>query len=278
MYTEKSVDLKRDFYARYGKTSGRLFFKKTGLPCTIFDGGKNSLIMTLDCGVRVYGRQCGDVLKVLNCDTNVCDVHFVKNGRGAQILYSVDIPDVKGMKDTVLYAINAILREMGSTGRLIGEYDTVALCERYAPYGWCAVKEGDTAKSIPMPLGEYNIILMRTRKNRLVAPAELTDRFHISEYERIKASVTGLKECRTDTFFDMVNESQNSVERLLSPSEEIMQGINAVRSADGVRASKICGCGIIAFCEKDRTDSAIIRINNEYKSAMGYSPNLAVVK
>lgn len=278
MYTEKSVDLKRDFYARYGKTSGRLFFKKTGLPCTIFDGGKNSLIMTLDCGVRVYGRQCGDVLKVLNCDTNVCDVHFVKNGRGAQILYSVDIPDVKGMKDTVLYAINAILREMGSTGRLIGEYDTVALCERYAPYGWCAVKEGDNAKSIPMPLGEYNIILMRTRKNRLVAPAELTDRFHISEYERIKASVTGLKECRTDTFFDMVNESQNSVERLLSPSEELMQGINAVRSADGVRASKICGCGIIAFCEKDRTDSAIIRINNEYKSAMGYSPNLAVVK
>ena len=278
MYTEKSVDLKRDFYARYGKTSGRLFFKKVGLPCTIFDGGKNSLMLTLDCGVRVYGRQCGDVLKVLNCDTNVCDVHFVKNGRGAQILYSVDIPDVKGMKDTVLYAINAVLREMGSTGRLIGEYDTVALCEKYAPYGWCAVKEGDTAKSIPMPLGEYNIILMRTRKNRLVAPAELTDRFHISEYERIKASVTGLKECRTDAFFDMVNESQNSVERLLSPSEELMQGINAVRSADGVCASKICNRGIIAFCEKDRTDSAIIRINNEYKSAMGYSPNLAVVK
>jgi hypothetical protein len=249
-----------------------------GLPCTIFDGGKNSLMLTLDCGVRVYGRQCGAVLRVLNCDTNVCDVHFVKNGRGAQILYSVDIPDVKGMKDTVLYAINAVLREMGSTGRLIGEYDTVALCEKYAPYGWCAVKEGDTAKSIPMPLGEYNIILMRTRKNRLVAPAELTDRFHISEYERIKASVTGLKECRTDTFFDMVNESQNSVERLLSPSEELMQGINAVRSADGVCASKICGCGIIAFCEKDRTDSAIIHINNEYKSAMGYSLNLAVVK
>ena len=82
MYTEKSVDLKRDFYARYGKTSGRLFFKKVGLPCVIFDGGKNSLVLTLDCGVRVYGRQYGDVLKVLNCDTNVCDVHFVKNCKG----------------------------------------------------------------------------------------------------------------------------------------------------------------------------------------------------
>ena len=278
MYTKKSVNLKSDFYSRYGEASGKLCFERTGLPCTILDGGTSQLVFSLDCGVRAYGRQYGDVLRVLNSDTNVCDVHFVKNGKGAQILYKMDITDLCGMRQTAIYTINKLLYKIGSTGRLEVREGIESVCERYAPKGWCAVKLNGDIKSAPMPLYDYNVLLIQMRKTKTVGKSEMLNQFRCSEYDRISAAYTALKKCKIDTFFDIVNESEKSVELLLSLSDEALGAVHATYGIEGISATRACECGIISFCKKEKTDNAILRIFNECKSSLGYSVRISVVK
>lgn len=278
MYTEKSVELKSDFYARYGETSGRLYFEKVGMPCVMLNGGNSMLVFALDCGVRAYGRAYGDVLRVLNADTNVCDVHFVKNGKGAQILYRTDISDIRGIRETAIYTINKLLYNMGSTGRLPDSGTLTEVCERHAPKGWCAIKDYDTFKSAPLPMDDYNILIIRGRKSRLSSNEEMLKQFQVGERDRISASFEGLKKCNMDTFFDMINESEKAIERLLSPNAQDISLVHATYGIDGVNATRICDCGVVCFCNKNKTDSVILRVLNECRSTLGYSVQISVAK
>ena len=278
MYTEKSVGLKSDFYTRYGETSGNLYFEKTGVPCVLLDADQHKLVFALDCSVRAYGRGYGNVLKVMDTDTNVCDVHFVDGGKGAQILYSADIPDIYGVKETTLYTVNKLLYKMGSAPRLSKEYKDVALCDNHAPKGWCAVKSFSEIKSVPFPFSDYNVLLIRARKNRITEDEELMKRFYAGERERIRVASQALKECRTDVFFDIVNESQKSTERLLAPARDTVSVVHSTYGVDGIDATRICKCGVISFCKKSKTDSAISRIKTECESNLGYSVRISVVK
>lgn len=278
MYTEKSVSLKSDFYTRYGETKGELYFEKTGIPCVVLDADTHKLMFPLDCSVRAYGRGYGDVLKVMDLDTNICDVHFVENGKGAQVLYSTDIPDICGTKQTILYTVNKLLMRMGSAGRLAKEYKDVALCDEYAQKGWCAVKSYDEMKSVPLPLIDYNVLLIRARKNRKTDNEEALKHFYTGEKERIKQAMSGLKECRMEVLLDAINESQKSIERLLSPSQELTNVVHSTYAIDGIDATRICNCGVISFCKKQRTDSAIKRIKSECERTLGYSVRISVVK
>ena len=278
MYTEKSVGLKSDFYTRYGETNGKLYFEKTGVPCVLFDAQTHKLVFPFDCSVRAYGRGYGDVLKIMDTDTNVCDVHFVDGGKGAQVLYKTDIPDIYGVKETVLYTVNKLLYRMGSAGRVAKEYGDVTVCDDYAPKGWCAVKSFGEVKSVPFPLSDYNVLLIRTKRNRLTDDKELLNRFCAGEKERIRIAAQGLKECRTDILFDMINESEKSVERLLSPSNETVEVVHATYGIDGIDATRICRCGVVSFCKKTKTDAAISRIKTECENNLGYSVRISVVK
>lgn len=278
MYTEKSIDLKNDFYSRYGESRGILYFGKTGVPCTILDGGTSKLVFPLKCGVRAYGRGYGDVLKIMDTQTNVCDVHFVENGKGAQILYRKDIEDLRGMKETVDYTVNKILMRMGSNGRVKKDYGDTAICDRYAPDGWCAVKINDKIESVPFPMNDYSVLLIRPRKNRLSGDEQGRKQFDIGERERIVTALSALKKCRTDIFFDMINESEKSIERLLAPSGEAVKTIHATYGIEGVDAVRICDMGIIAFSKRDKTDNAINRIKSECERSLGYSVRISVVK
>ncbi len=278
MYTEKSVDLKSDFYTRYGETNGSLYFEKTGVPCTLLDAGTHKLVFPLDCCVRAYGRSYGDVLKVMDTDTNVCDVHFVESGKGAQILYSTDIGDIYGAKETVLYTVNKLLFKMGSAGRLQKKYDDVSLCDNHAPKGWCAIKCFDEIKTAPFPFSDYNVLLIRARKSRITESEEILNSFNMGERERIRIALQALKECRTDVLFDMVNESQKSIERLLSPAHEQVSIVHSTYGVDGIDATRICRCGVVSFCKKAKTDSAISRIKTECENNLDYSVRISVVK
>lgn len=278
MYTEQSVSLKSDFYSRYGQTKGELYFEKVGLPCVVLGSDTHSIMFSLKCGVRAYGRAYGDVLKVLDSESNICDVHFVTNGKGAQILYKADMPDVKGMKETALYTVNKLLINIGSTGRVAKENSNVVICDEYAPQGWCAVKQYDEIKTVPLPLSDHNVLLIRGRKNRLSGNNDALMRFYSGENERIKIARTALKECRTDSFFDMINESQKSIERLLLPPREMISVVRSTWGIDGVSATRICDMGVISFCKKDKTDSVIQRISNECERTLGYRTRIAVVK
>ena len=80
MYTESSVELKSDFYSRYGTASGVLYFERVGLPFALLKGEDSVLGFAASCGVRAYGRRCGDVIKVLDSESNVCDVRFGGSG------------------------------------------------------------------------------------------------------------------------------------------------------------------------------------------------------
>ncbi len=278
MYTEKSVELKSDFYARYGETQGRLYFEKTGLPCVVLDGGMSKLMFSLNCGVRAYGRGYGDVLRVLNADTNVCDVHFVKNGKGAQILYKTDLSDIRSMREVAVYTINKLLYKMGSTGRLTDSDGITSLCERYAPKGWCAVTEYDNVKSVPLPLEDYNILLVRGRRIHLTKNEEMHKQFRCGERDRIRLASQALKNFKMNTFFDIINESEKSIERLLAPSSEDIMLVRSTYGIDGVSATRICDYGVISFCDKAKTDSVILRIMNECRNNLGYSVRISVVK
>ncbi len=277
MYTEKSVNLKSDFYCRYGQASGELWFERTGLPCVLMESKTHMLAFSLDCGVRAYGRGYGDVLRVLNADSSVCDVHFVQNGKGAQILYKTDIPDIKGMHDVEDYTINKLLYKMGSTGRVKDDTSLVSICDNYAPKGWCVVREYSDFKSVPLPISAYNVLLIRTRKSRFTSDKDGLVQFSESETQRIKAAALALKECREDVLFEIINESQKSVERTFSPSSAMVCAVDAALE-NGALAARICDIGIVTFCRRSDTDSLARAVRVAFEREIGYRPSVSVVK
>lgn len=278
MYTEHSVELKSDFYSRFGETQGKLYFEKKGLPCKIFDGGDDFMAFALGCGVRAYGRDYGDILRVMDADSNVCDVHFVKSGKGAQILYKKDIKDISEMSATAVYTVNKLLRSMGCNERLSGDEGLHAVCDRYGDGGWCAVKSDGKLSSVPFPVSGYNVIVIRTRKRRIKADEEITEVFHRSERERINAVCEGLRNCGLEAFFRALNESQTSIEKMLNPSKELMAAVESARNGEGVCAVRICDLGVVAFVRRSDTDTAVHSIINECKSRLGYAVRVSVVK
>ena len=277
MYTEKSVILKSDFYCRYGQASGKLWFERTGLPCVIMESKTHMLAFSLDCGVRAYGRGYGDVLRVLNAESSVCDVHFVESGKGAQILYRTDIADIKGMREVEDYTINKLLYKMGSTGRVGKDTALVGLCDEYAPNGWCLVKEYDSVQSLPLPIKKYNVLLIRPRKSRLSSDKDGLERFCNTETQRIKAAASALGECREDIFFEIINESQKSVEITFSLSSAVKCALDAAME-NGALASRLCDIGIIAFCRRCDTDSIARAVRVAFEREIGYRPSISVVK
>ena len=99
MYTEKSAVLKNDFYSRYGEMSGELYFERIGLPCVLLEGTERKLAFALGCGIRAYGRRMGDVLRILDADSDTCRVHFMQNGMLFSMMLShrlVPNPDPNG--------------------------------------------------------------------------------------------------------------------------------------------------------------------------------------
>ena len=278
MYTEKSVELKSDFYSRFGEVRGKLHFEKTGLPCKIFDGGEDFMAFSLGCGVRAYGRDYGDILRVMDSDSNVCDVHFVKSGKGAQILYKKDVKDISEMSATATYTVNKLLKNMGCNERIAKDDGLEAVCDRYGDGGWCAVKTGGRFGSVPFPLGGYNVIMIRTRKRKIKADNEMLDVFYRNERERMREVCEELRKCGLDTFFNAVNESQSAIEKMLNPSSELMHAVESARNGEGVCAVKICDVGVIAFVKRSDTDRAVHSIINECKSRLGYSVRVLVVK
>lgn len=277
MYTEKSVRLKTDFYCRYGNGGGTLYFERTGLPCKIMEGNSKFIAFSFDCGVRAYGRNGGDMLKILNSDTNVCDVRFVKGGRGSQILYKTDLPNVNGMRDTVRYTVAKLLVKMGNAGSEPERGSLVGVCDTFAANGWCAVSERGSVCRVPLPLFDYNVVLIRPRRGRFYG-SDAIPQFREGEDGRICATASALRECDTETFFEMVGESERSLERLLLPSEKLLGAVGAVRDCDGVCAVRICDAGIVAFARKDMIDNVINGFNRNCCRRLGYSLPIAVVK
>lgn len=278
MYTEKSVDLKKDFYARYGNAQGMLHFAKTGVACTVLDADVGKLMFPLDCGVRAYGRCYGDILRVMNTQTDVCDVHFTQEGKGAQILYRKDIEDLRGMDAAARYTVNKIL-EMG--GSLLYEeknYDDVEICDIYAPEGWCAVKMFDEIKTVPLPLMGYGIVLIRSRKHSVRAGEEKRKQFNLAEKERIRVAFAGLKECKLEVLFDMINESEKSIERLFSLNSELRATVRATHGIAGIDAVRICDIGVVCFVRNDNIDSIINTLKRECERYLGYNVRISMVK
>lgn len=273
MYTEKSVELKYDFYMRYGRASGTLYFERTGIPCALMRSDSSVLAVAMRCGVRAYGRQYGDIIKIMNSEKNVFNIHFVENGRGAQILYKQDIEGMKGIDDVTRYTISKLMRRMG-----IGKADEnslIGICDKYGNDGWCAYCEGGNIQQIPMPMTDHNMLVVRTQKNGASRSDKVMRiQFENEEKKRIRAAAEGLKRCRTDVLFEMMNESEKSIERLLSPSKKAVMAVRAAQCADGVKAVRICDAGIVCFVESDRTDSAIHCINVEFEKNMGYPASI----
>lgn len=277
MYTKTSVELKKDFYCRYGETNGRLYFERVGYPCAIMQSKTHMLAFALDCGVRAYGRHYGDVLRITDADSNICDVKFLNNGRGAQILYKTDACGLRCKNETVAYTLGKLIRKMDNG---IGEWNTDTLagvCDNYGSGGWCAYSEYGRISRIPLPLTGINMILMRTQKKR-ERKSDMQNRFCEGETERIIAAAAGLKDCRTDVFFEMINESQRAIEMLLKPSPQSVLAVHSAMAADGVLAARICEQGVVCFVENARTDSAIRAISSEYEYSIGYNAGFFIVK
>ncbi len=277
MYTRASAELKTDFYCRYGETSGHLYFERVGYPCTIMQSRTHMLAFSLDCGVRAYGREYGDVLRITDADSNICDVKFVNNGRGAQVLYKADNCDLQCKNETAAYTVSKLLKKINSGFSGADADSLVGICDSYGSGGWCAFSEYGNIRSIPLPLDGINTVLIRTRKRR-GRKSDMQSRFYESETERIIAAAAGLKECRTEVFFEMVNESEKAVEMLLEPAPQSVLAVHSALSADGVLAARICDMGIICFVKEERTDSAIRVISSEYECSVGYNAGFLVVK
>ena len=278
MYTKQSIILKSDFYSRFGETQGAMYFEKTGFPCAILDSGSNSLLFSLGCGVRAYGRAYGDVLKVLNDNSNVCDVHFTDNGKGAQVLYSLDIEGIKDAEQTAKYTVNKLLFKMGSTERVEGNCGQAAVCDGFAPEGWAAYMEDGVAKSVPLPLNDYNVILIQTGRIAFSCDEDDILQFSSCERSRTEAAVAGLRNCRTDVFFEMVNESHESVCRILRPKGILSEVASYAMTADGIKACRICDIGIICFCERERTDTVVHFMKMSCSRKLGNGVRISVVK
>lgn len=277
MYTEQSIELKSDFYSRYGSAALKLYFERTGLPCVLLNSGTHMLAFALGCGARAYGRECGDILRIINADSDECDVRFAPHGLGAQILYKEDIPGVGGMRETVEYTIIKLLCNM----RHLREprMDGVAeLCDNYGSGGWCAYYENGVKSSVPLPLMHYNVVLVRMGKRTRKANIEGYERFCVGETERIRTAAEALESCRMDVLFDIVNESEKSIEKLLAPPRPAVCAARAAAEADGVLASRICDIGVICITEADMTDSAIQTISHSFERSMGYPAGIEIVK
>lgn len=278
MYKEQSVELKSDFYSRFGESHGELYFERCGLPCKIMGGEDSFMVFTLACGVRAYARGYGDIVRIMDALTNVCDVHYAKDGRGAQILYKRDISGISEMEDTITYVVNKLLKRVGSYERIESTAGLDAVCDRYGESGWCAVKMNGGFMRVPLPMSGYNVILIRTRKRKIAADRDTFEIFCRGERGRIEQAAEGLSKCRLNTFFDMINGSQISLEKLLHPSGELVAAVRSAQEADGVRAVRITDLGVVAICEKSKTDSALHEIARECTRRLGYSVRVAVVK
>ena len=233
MYTEPSIELKSDFYCRYGSAALKLYFERTGLPCVILDSGSERLAFALGLGVRAYGRECGDILRIINADSNECDVSFAPHGLGAQILYKEDMAGVAGMRETAEYTILKLLSAM----RRIREPrmgGIAELCDRFGSRGWCAYDDGDIVKQVPLPFMYNNVILVMTGKKRRGAAGDGYARFCEGEKLRIEYAARALRACRTDLFFEAVNESERSIERLLSPPQASVEAVHG-EARPGIR-------------------------------------------
>lgn len=277
MYSEKSVGLKSDFYSRYGETLGELYFERTGVPCVLLASDTHMLAFSLGCGVRAYGRKYGDVLKVMSADSDICDVRFVNNGRGAQILYSADIPELRGVRETTVYTLEKLLRRMNAmTGYSSG---IAAMCDQYGSGGWCAYSAYDEVKSVPLPLQDYNVIIIRTNKShRIRAAADLLERFNSAETKRIAAAADALHRCREDVLFSMMNESLRSMQHLFSLPSAAVYAADIALATDGVKAVRISEQGVICIIDKNATNAAAKMISNEFSYNVGCSAGIMVVK
>lgn len=278
MYTEKSVELKTDFYSRYGEADGELYFERVGVPCVLMDSGTHALAFALGCGVRAYGRKCGNAIRILNDRTNVSDVHFIKDGCGAQILYSADVPAMPETRESAAYAIEKLLRRMGvaKSGKSFG--GLAAICDRYGSGGWCAYASYDELKEIPMPMKGYNVILIRIpQKKHARIDRDDLKQFCFNETRRINAAAEGLKKCRMEVLFDMLNESEAEQECLIPMSENAVSAVRIAMETDGVCAARVCDIGVVCFCKSDMTDSSVHIISNEYSRAIGFAAGIMVV-
>lgn len=278
MYTESSIELKTDFYSRYGATTGSLYFERIGFPCVLMDSGNKMLAFSMSCGVRAYGRGYGDVLKVMNANSNVCDIKFKPGGEGAQILYRQDVENMPWLNETVDYTVNKLLMRMHRGRSELSIYNPVDLCDRYGSNGWCAYLSGGRAKQLPFPMLDENVIFIRTGRSGIKGDAITEEQFCRGESERISAAAEGLRGCRTDVLYDMLRESERAVELLLSPSKRAVCAANAAMKADGVYAAKICRGGVVCFVDKSYTDSAMHKIEAEYERESGSKTRILVVK
>lgn len=275
MYTEKSIELKSDFYTRYGQAAGTLYFERTGIPCALMEGTSSILAFSMQCGVRAYGRQYGDIIKIMNSERNVFDIHFVENGCGAQILYKQDLKNIKRMDEVTEYTIDKLLVRMGLKNKFDLKRNLTSICDSLGKNGWCAYCDNGKMQQLPLPMYDYHVLIIRTQKNgRFRTDRVLRMQFAEEEARRIKAAAAGLKKCRTEVLFEMMNESERSIERLLMPSRQAVIAVEAARCADGVLAAKICDAGIVCFVEKDKIDSVIHRINMDFEKNIGYSAGI----
>lgn len=276
MYTEKSIELKSDFYSRYGSAEGRLYFERTGTPCVLLRSSSKMIAFAFKSGVRACGRRYGDVLKILDTRSNVCDVSFVQGGKGAQILYEADIVQMKN-KETAAYTIDKLLLRMGLQSKFNTADTLTAVCDKYGSGGWCAYAEYGEISRIPLPLGGYNVIVIRTQKNnRLCCSGASAEEFERNEARRVMTAAEALKACREDILFNIMNQSEKDIEICMSPSE---QAVKAVRAAmkSGARAARICEPGIVCITEKNDTDSAVHNIAEAFEKEVGYAAGISVV-
>lgn len=279
MYTESSVELKSDFYSRYGTASGVLYFERVGLPFALLKGEDSVLGFAASCGVRAYGRRCGDVIKVLDSESNVCDVRFGGSGTGAQILYKTDIPGFGRCDETVRYTVKKLKARMGLCAVPRPDSDPAALCDAYGSGGWCAYVRGAEARSVPLPLDGYNVIVMRLRRNGGRRPSEGSLRcYNEGEDRRAAAAAEALRRCRTEVLFDMMNESEYAIEKLIPVSREARAAAEAARDIGGIAAARICGSGLLCVTESARTDSAAHALRETFCREMGYYAGIVVVK
>ena len=280
MYTERSVELKSDFYSRYGSASGVLYFERVGLPFMLMRGGSRMLAFAADCGVRAYGRRCGDVLRILNSDSNVCDVHFRGSGEGAQILYKTDVSGFGREEETVDYTVDKLLVRMGLRENVSASNKrAAALCDEYGSHGWCAYLGPGGAKSLPLPLTDHNVIIVRVRKNGgKRVEEECLECFEEGEDRRIEAAAAGLKDCRPEILFDMMNESERAAEKLLAVSAQARYAAGIAINTDGVRAARVCEAGILCITDKGKTDSVAHIIREEFGRQAGYYAGIVVIK
>lgn len=279
MYTEKSTELKNDFYTRFGEAEGKLYFARTGIPCVLLKSDTKMLAFSGTAGVRAYGRKYGDVLKLLDNTQNTCDVHFVKNGSGAQILYSRDLRDMHAADGTLDYTIEKLMTKMGISRSISMASSLEAICDRVGSDGWCAYSGDDGISSLPLPLSRYNVMIIRTKKNKCVNnDAVKIHLFNIGENERIKSAAKALRDCNVETLFNMINESQSELARLEIVSGNTLETAAAAREASGVCAVRASNLGVMCICDKNYTDVAAHDIKEHFKHFSGISVGIIIIK